>query len=164
MTQTKPLAAELRRRFTSVLDGTSLTENEEVIDALVRSTTLAVGADGYSTDPLAIERFRTILTAPIEAEAGTEDYSDESIVGQILSAFPEAHFEYRTNEAGVRLRKVVVGGTWEVDPLPTWMDGTTRASEPVPPRPSLCPGTARNGAPCHAEVGHEGGHRASFPA
>jgi len=79
----------------------------------------------FSTDPLAHERFRTILT---DALGNLDDEAPYEVAADgILSEFPHAHFEYRTNEAGARLRRVVVEGTWEVDPLPAWMDGPTRA-------------------------------------
>lgn len=120
-----------------------------------------------ATDPLALERFRTILTDTLDKMRPGTDFPHRE-AEPIVQRFPDAHFEYRTNEAGVRVRRVVVEGAWEVNPLPEWMDGPTRADlgspAQVPPRPALCPGTARNGAPCHAEVGHKGGHRASFPA
>jgi hypothetical protein len=84
-----------------------------------------------SADPLADERFRTIVSDTLR-DFVTENYPDswfdDSSVSMLAREFPEAHFEYRTNEAGVRLRKVVVESGWEVDPLPAWMDGPTRTS------------------------------------
>jgi hypothetical protein len=73
------------------------------------------------TDPLAHERFRTILMGPIEAEAdliyeGGGSYDDDAVVEALADLFPDAHFEHRTNDAGVRVRRVVVAGGWEVDP------------------------------------------------
>jgi hypothetical protein len=76
------------------------------------------------TDPLARERFRTILLGPIEAEAERiwDDhgisYGDDAAAAEIVGSFPEAYFERRTNDNGVRMRRVVVIGEWEVDPMP----------------------------------------------
>lgn len=121
-----PLANDMRHRIASVLDGTAYTEDDEVIGALTAAALRAV-ADGQpktvvTTDPLAYERFRAILTDAVVCA----QQSDVSAIDAALADFPDAHFEYRTNDAGVRLRKVVVEGTWEVDPLPAWMDGPTR--------------------------------------
>lgn len=74
-------------------------------------------------DPLARERFRTILLGPIEAEAnliyeGGGSYADEAVVADLIGQFPEAYFERRTNDNGVRMRRVVVISEWEVDPMP----------------------------------------------
>ena len=73
-----------------------------------------------STDPLAHERFRTILSDRVhDIDMETDSYHDLSagdVVDQLAAEFPEAHFEYRTNEQGVRVRKVVVKSREEVDP------------------------------------------------
>jgi hypothetical protein len=76
-----------------------------------------------NTYPLARERFRTILLDPIEAEAdrifeGGVSYADDAVVEALADLFPDAHFEHRTNGAGVRVRRVVVASEWEVDPEP----------------------------------------------
>jgi hypothetical protein len=76
-----------------------------------------------STDPLAIERFRTILTDIIGRQIDDHydggAYADEDeVTKEVLDQFPDAHFEYRTNEHGVRVRKVVVASEWENDPTP----------------------------------------------
>jgi hypothetical protein len=71
-----------------------------------------------SADPLAHERFRTIVSDCIhdlDLDYDGLNLSTSDIVRQFAAEFPEAHFEYRTNEAGVRLRKVVVESGWEVD-------------------------------------------------
>jgi hypothetical protein len=121
MSDTDPLAHDMRRRIASVLDGTSLTENDEVIDALTTSTLHAIPKAGHA-NPLARERFRTILMGPIEAEAdrvwkdGPASFDEGSIVETLASLFPDAHFEHCTNDAGVRVRRVVVASDWEVDP------------------------------------------------
>jgi hypothetical protein len=62
------------------------------------------------TDPLAHERFRTILTDAFEWTP------TDTGVDAACEIFPDAHFEHRTNDAGVRVRRVVVAGEWEVDP------------------------------------------------
>jgi hypothetical protein len=63
-----------------------------------------------ATDPLAHERFRTILTDNLTR-------AEKAVIRDgILEDFPDAHFEYRTNDAGVRVRRVVAEGAWEVDP------------------------------------------------
>lgn len=62
-----------------------------------------------SPDPLANERFRTIV-----ADA-TDSNPDGLRVRNLVDAFPDAHFEYRRNAAGVRIRRVVVASHWEVD-------------------------------------------------
>jgi hypothetical protein len=74
-----------------------------------------------ATDPLAYERFRTILIdAADEVIYGGSDIPDQvdpsALAERIVNDFPDAHFEYRTNDAGVRVRRVVVEGTWGVDP------------------------------------------------
>lgn len=63
-----------------------------------------------ATDPLARERFRTILTDNLTRA------NKSVILDGILEDLPEARFEYRTNEAGIRVRRVVVAGEWEADP------------------------------------------------
>jgi hypothetical protein len=74
-----------------------------------------------TTDPLAHERLRTILTDRIDAgfyQGGeiAEQADPDAVAGDILDAFPDAHFEYRTNDAGVAVRRVVAEGAWETDP------------------------------------------------
>ena len=75
-----------------------------------------------SIDPLAGERFRTIVGETIEnaQRAGwpSDDIVNE-LVPMIVDEFPQAHFEYRVNEAGVRVRKVVVESREEIDPAAT---------------------------------------------
>ena len=66
-----------------------------------------------SADPLAHERFRTIVSDVLGNLDDAEPY--ENAAEAVVDAFPEAHFEYRTNAAGVRLRKAVVESGWEVD-------------------------------------------------
>lgn len=74
-----------------------------------------------SADPLAHERFRTIVDTAIH-EAQRAGWPADAIVVELArmvgDEFPEAHFEYRTNEHGVRVRKVVVESGEEVYPDP----------------------------------------------
>jgi hypothetical protein len=75
------------------------------------------------TDPLAHERFRTILTDAVEstgydAYANGLDADPDVASSKVIGLFPEAYFEHRTNDAGVRVRRVVVASEWEVDPEP----------------------------------------------
>lgn len=66
-----------------------------------------------AADPLAAERFRTIVAEAIDKPGMDAPWQEaEPIVGR----FPNAYFEYRTNEHGVRVRRVVVASEWEVDP------------------------------------------------
>lgn len=70
-----------------------------------------------SADPLAHERFRTIVSdVMLDARSYYgERAADHTVLTEaVASEFPEAHFEYRTNEQGVRVRKVVVEGREEV--------------------------------------------------
>lgn len=72
-----------------------------------------------SIDPLAGERFRTILgdrLHDIDLDFDGVDVSTGDLVDRIIDEFPQAHFEYRVNEAGVRVRKVVVESREESDP------------------------------------------------
>lgn len=74
-----------------------------------------------TTDPLAQERFRTLVADAIGGPPITATGSYLPNTVRVVDAFPEARFEHRTNEAGVRLRRVAVASEWEVDPLPAWM-------------------------------------------
>jgi hypothetical protein len=162
------------------------------------------------TDPLALERFRTILADAIRAGSdGVGSHGewhfpepDDLAAAMLPDLLGSARFQLALNEHGVKVRRLVIYGEWEVNPAPPSEtekiaqrflresdsgapdpkcipvpDPVTgeplhayecqghHASDDAPlPRPALCPGTARNGAPCHAEPGHKGGHRASFPA
>jgi len=74
-----------------------------------------------SADPLAHERFRTIVGDTLSdflQEYYPNAWLNDASVEMLAAEFPEAHFEYRTNEAGVRLRKVVMESREEVDPNP----------------------------------------------
>jgi hypothetical protein len=76
------------------------------------------------TDPLAAERFRTVLTDVIGKQIddhydGGAHANEDEVAKDILDHFPEAHFEHRTNEHGVPMRRVAVAGEWEVDPAPS---------------------------------------------
>jgi hypothetical protein len=73
------------------------------------------------TDPLATERFRTIAADAFRSEFdrvyGDGRQMDEGVIsGVLVDHFPSAHFEYRTNQHGVHIRRVVAEGVWEVDP------------------------------------------------
>lgn len=70
------------------------------------------------TDPLAVERFRTILADALGQAANEEDgYVDpEALADEFLPSFPGARFERTVNPAGVRVRRLVVVTDWEVDP------------------------------------------------
>lgn len=149
MTMTKPLAVEIRRRISSVLDDWTLTEDGALIDALTTSVMWAVGVDPAPTDPLARERFRTTLAESARAanwdpQSFGDDADPYAFAEQIASAFPGAHFEYQTNAADVRMRRVVVEGEWEVNPLPDlrpeWADGPNMPHEPGP----ICDETCNN--------------------
>jgi hypothetical protein len=75
------------------------------------------------TDPLAVERFRTILTDAIrdtgyDAYAMGADAAPETAAVMLLGKFPDAHFARRVNEHGVAVRRVVVASEWENDPNP----------------------------------------------
>jgi hypothetical protein len=83
-----------------------------------------------SADPLAHERFRTIVSDTLQdflrEHFPNASWFEDGSVNMIASEFPEAHFEYRVNEAGVRVRKVVVESRGEVDPS---QDGVDPAPE-----------------------------------
>lgn len=68
-----------------------------------------------ATNPLATERFRTIVT-----DALTEDGQSFPVLTAepVLQHFTDAHFEYRVNGNGVAERRVAVASEWEVDPAP----------------------------------------------
>lgn len=77
-----------------------------------------------STDPLAVERFRTIISDNLTR-------ADRDVVRDgILEDFPGAYFEHRTNEHGVRMRRVVAEGEWEVDPHPVEPLSTGHCTDP----------------------------------
>lgn len=82
-------------------------------------------------DVLATERFRTIAADTV-ASAGYDAYgmgaeADPDAVAQRLGQqFPDAHFEYRTNEAGVPVRRLVLISSWEVDPTSAATTGGPR--------------------------------------
>ena len=71
-----------------------------------------------SADPLAHERFRTIVADTLydflREHYPNNTWLNDASVEMLAAEFPEAHFEYRTNEQGVRVRKVVVEGREEV--------------------------------------------------
>jgi len=74
-----------------------------------------------SADPLAHERFRTIVSDTFQSEFdgvyGDGRMMDADVLAETLAGhFPDAHFEYRTNDVGVCLRRVVAAGKWEADP------------------------------------------------
>lgn len=77
-----------------------------------------------SFNPLAIERFRTILIDAIKAASdgvgrnGEWHFPEpESLAaGMLPDLLVEAHFEYQTNGAGVAMRRVVIASDWEIDP------------------------------------------------
>jgi cytochrome c1 len=76
----------------------------------------------HNANPLAAERFRTIVADAIAGHpVGSGRGSQAAEVEDVADAFPDARFEYQTNDAGVRLRRVAVASEWEVDPLPAWM-------------------------------------------
>jgi hypothetical protein len=75
------------------------------------------------TDPLAVERFRTILTDTIrdtgyDAYGMADEADPDTVAIRLVHQFPEAHFEHRVNEHGAAVRRVVVAGEWETDPNP----------------------------------------------
>ncbi len=71
-------------------------------------------------DQLAVEHFRTLLTDSFRTEFDRV-YGDgrqmdaDDIAGQVGGQFPEAYYEFRTNEAGVPVRRLVLHGEWLVD-------------------------------------------------
>lgn len=69
-------------------------------------------------DPLAHEHLRTIITNALW---------EDSVADVASEKFPEAHFEYRKNENGVRMRRVVAVTEWEVDPVAVWASGPSTA-------------------------------------
>jgi hypothetical protein len=70
-----------------------------------------------SIGPLAGERFRTIVSDTLhDALAERAELALVDVTERIIDEFPRAHFEYRVNEAGVRVRKVVVESREEIDP------------------------------------------------
>jgi hypothetical protein len=74
-------------------------------------------------DPLAIERFRTILTdivdhAADDAYEGGAALDVTGVVEQVLTALPGARFQLALNENGVKVRRLVIHGEWEVNPAP----------------------------------------------
>lgn len=77
------------------------------------------------TETMARERVRTLLAeALVEAcdvtvshEGLLVDVVDvPSAADALLALFLCAHFEYATNVAGVRVRRITLVGQWEVDP------------------------------------------------
>ncbi len=73
---------------------------------------------------LATERFRTLITAPMEDEAdriysGGEPFDEDAVAQKIVDQFPEAHYAHKVNDAGVAMRRVIVASRWEVDPEET---------------------------------------------
>lgn len=71
-------------------------------------------------DVLAVERFRTVIAQSVSDQR--QAYSlglvgdPFSVADVVVDRFATAHFEYRTNSAGVKLRRVVVTDQWEADP------------------------------------------------
>ena len=102
-------------------------------------------------NPLATERFRTIVADAIGGTpVGGRDGQSPDVVA-VVGAFPNAHFEYQTNGAGVRLRRVAVASDWEAYPLPEGvassppesMDELPAPASTLPPmRPYAPPETA----------------------
>lgn len=71
-------------------------------------------------DQLAVEHFRTLLTDSFRTEFdrvyGDGRQMDASdIAGQVADQFPEAYYEFRTNDDGVPVRRLVLHGEWLVD-------------------------------------------------
>lgn len=76
-----------------------------------------------ATDPLAHERFRTILAEAVrstgyDAYADGQDADPDVAASKVLALFPDARFQLALNEHGVKVRRLVIHGEWEVNPTP----------------------------------------------
>lgn len=123
-----PNRAELVRRFASVLDGTGVTEQTDVFEALadaaLRGTPLtAPQASGdIPSDPMAVERLRTLIVeALIAPHSGVDlhEIAASAAAKEIrLEVLRNVTFQHDVNSAGVPMRRVVAYGEWEIDPEP----------------------------------------------
>lgn len=118
----QPDREELTRRVSSVLDGTALTENDEVVDAIVGSV-LRFREESRreaSNDPMAIERLRTIVAEALDGprmRPGVDiPWREAEPIVHALTGGP-AYFERAVNGEGVSMRRVHVVTGWEMDPL-----------------------------------------------
>lgn len=104
-----------------------------------------------AADPLAAERFRTIVAEAIDKPGMDAPWQEAE---PIVDRFPDAYFEHRTNEHGVRVRRVVVASEWEVDPTSQSREMSTACGEPA-----TGPGDSRQ---CRLLPGHAGRHWAGY--
>lgn len=78
-----------------------------------------IASDQSGMNPVAREHFRTIVAEAVR-KSGYDGYAagresdPHDAAYEVLEQLPLAHFEYRINDAGVRLRRVVAEGLWEV--------------------------------------------------
>lgn len=115
----------------------------EAVHGAIRAT-LPTSPGSVTSDPMAVERLRRLLSdgidsAALDGEDG-EGYaarvlSVETAVEAALGLLVSATFVHDVNSAGVPMRQVVAYGEWEMDPNPPKrgpMDIPTFAASPAP--------------------------------